>query len=368
MNIAKIDSNFNIADLPNEPIVWTAMEDADKISIHGLLFDNGEYRRMPKSVSSSITPSVDYLSTHSAGARLTFKTNSPFIAIKGKIKDVSLMCNMALFGVYGFAVYEGDFYRGTILPKDLGGEDTTIQPSRIDFAKNERFVDFAGFKTVSEGDKIIRINLPLYTSVAEVSIGIKEGSYIEAYSPYKDAPPIVFYGSSITQGACASRAGLEYSSQVAEEMGYDSINLGFAGNCKGEKALAEYISTIESSLFVLEYDHNATVEHLKNTHFAFYEILRNVNKNTPILFISRPSTDYFPDAKIRSDIIKESYQTARAQGDNHVFFIDGEEFYGEENRTLCTADTCHPNDVGFTRMAKVIIKYLKGNEVLKCQK
>jgi len=174
---------------------------------------------------------------------------------------------------------------------------------------------------------------------------------------YRNIAPILYYGASIDQGGCASRPDCSYPAMLSKWNDIDFINLGFSGNCKGEPLVAEYLTDIDCSLFFMAYDGNApTVEYLEQTHFPFYEIYRRARKDVPIVFMSVPCFDNFPDAEKRREVLRNSFVKAREQGDKNVYFIDGETLFGCEDRDFCTVDCLHPNDLGFYRIAKVIQK------------
>ena len=123
--------------------------------------------------------------------------------------------------------------------------------------------------------------------------------------------------------------------------------------------MAEYIAALDCSVIVLDYDHNApTVDHLRNTHYPFYETIRKVQPNTPIILISKPDLNPEVDAPRRA-VIYDTYKRAKKQGDKKIWFIDGEKLFGKHNRDACTVDGCHPNDLGFYRMAETICPTLK---------
>ena len=69
--------------------------------------------------------------------------------------------------------------------------------------------------------------------------------------------------------------------------------------------------------------------------------------------------DFSQDAVARREVIRRTFINAVAVGDRNVYFLDGEKFFGEEDRELCTIDTVHPNDLGFYRMAKTILPVMK---------
>jgi len=127
----------------------------------------------------------------------------------------------------------------------------------------------------------------------------------------------------------------------------------------GEPVIAEWMATLPMSVFVCDYDHNApNTDHLKATHYPFYEIIRKKNPDVPYIMITRP--DYwtyetkFEHILQRRDIIMASYLRARESGDKNVYFIDGLSFFSTDHPYECSVDGVHPNDYGFVKMAQVI--------------
>ena len=113
-------------------------------------------------------------------------------------------------------------------------------------------------------------------------------------------------------------------------------------------------------------DKSKNVEHLKETHYPLYETIRKVHKDTPIVFISKPDfkmccyyVTKIEENAMRRQVIIDSYERAKANGDNNVYFIDGETLFMDDDFDSCTVDSCHPNDLGFFRMAQVIYPVLK---------
>ena len=182
---------------------------------------------------------------------------------------------------------------------------------------------------------------------------------------HKVEAPILFYGSSITQGGCASRPGNTYSSMLCRAVDAEQINLGFSGSGRGEEAIAEAIAGLELSAFIMDYDHNAlSAEHLRATHGPFFHIIRAAQPELPVIMMSacdiRPSVARDPESELplRRDIIRRTFLRAVGGGDRNVYFIDGESLFGREMHDACTVDGCHPNDLGFFRMYKRILPTL----------
>ena len=234
-----------------------------------------------------------------------------------------------------------------------------------DFNRSTEFV-FGEISYLENEGKDSNINLffPLYGGVSKLYIGIKQGSVIKKAKKYRYEAPIVFYGSSITQGGCASRPGNDYVGLISNLLNCNVENFGFSGNGKGEQVVAEYIAGLKMSAFVLDYDHNApTVEYLENTHFAFYETVRKKNKDLPIIMITRPTPMtcelHREDMKKRYAVIYNSYLRAKSEGDENVYFLDGRKLIKEDKYLSNTVDGSHPNDIGFYNIAKGLARMLR---------
>ena len=207
------------------------------------------------------------------------------------------------------------------------------------------------FKT----EKEVVVNLPHHAEVTKVEIGVRIGSKLSLPTEYRHSKPIVYYGSSITHGFCASRPGTTYEAIISRKYDTDYINLGFSGSARGEQSVADYISTLDMSGFVLDYDYNAPDhEFLNETHYNFYETVRKANPNLPIILVSKP--DFYMDytSNMRRAVIMKTFSTARFNGDNNIYYVDGASFFTEDYVGDYTVDTVHPTDRGFGQMAKNI--------------
>jgi lysophospholipase L1-like esterase len=263
------------------------------------------------------------------------------------------MSSMAQTGMSGFTLYVGAVYHGTFVP-----------PAPVPAGKDKGYDGIINFPDKRRRE--ITVYFPLYNGVDEVYLGLEEGALVLTAGEYTCKKPIVFYGSSITQGCCASRPGNSYDAIVCRNLDSDYINAGLSGQCRAETAMAEYLSTIDARVFVYDYDYNAPdAEYLRKTHYRFYQRYRKKKKNVPVIMISRPG--YYGEAlslnnvenSIRRDIITESYNKGVAGGDGNLYFIDGGTFFRKKNADCCTVDGIHPNDLGFMRMAETVTPLMK---------
>lgn len=319
--------------------------DAQKepFSLHGLMVqEDGAFRRMPWEIAEKVSPKVYALSSHTSGGRLRFVTDSERLALRVGFERFDARSILSLQASLGFDVYvEQDgkevFFRSVLPPFD---------------AKN----GYENSIPLPEGEKQITLYFPLYNDVKSLFVGLSRGATLKKAAPYERATPILFYGSSITQGACASRPGISYVARIARNLKSDFINLGFAGACKGEKVMADYLATIPSSVFVLDYDHNSpNPEFLNETHYGVYKTYREKHPDTPIVLVTRPASDPTnPAVRGRRSVVMETYLKALSEDDRKILFVDGFELLDDEERMDCTVDGTHPNDYGFYRMAKII--------------
>ena len=349
MEIEKIDPNFIKRECDQLTDKACYCIPCEKFDLYGVLYDEDlhQFVRMDHIFANNVSEKVGYLATQTSGGRLRFSTDSSEIGISVTYPLLHPMSNMALTGSCGFALLEktGDIYKTVAMFRP--------QP-------NERN-GYTGEVTIKQkGIHEYILFFPLYNSISELKIFLEADANLYESQKYRDIAPILYYGASIDQGACASRPDCSYPAMLSKWNDIDYINLGFSGNCKGEPAMAEYLSNIDCSLFFMAYDGNVSVEHLRKTHYKFYEIYRRARKEVPIVFMSVPCFDNYPNTEERRQILRQSYMKARGQGDDNVYFIDGETLFGPEDREICTVEGIHPNDLGFYRIAKVINElYLK---------
>lgn len=305
--------------------------------VYGLT-GNG-YCRVPDCVLERMSKDLVGLAWQTSGGRIRFRTDSDELHVKMEVLNEPSMPHMPSSGSSGLDFFEG-----------VGTDMRYIATRQPACGQKELEAEIA----LSKGEKTVTVYLPLYNGVRSLQCGIAQGASLSAPPPYSREKPMVFYGSSITQGGCASRTSNSYCAMLARHFESDFINLGFSGNAKGELFMAEYIAGLEMSCFVLDYDHNAPdAAHLRETHLPFLQTILERQPKLPVLMLSRPDTKGSPAGNERRDIVRESYLWAKQRGFN-VFFIDGAELFGNRDRDCCTVDGCHPNDLGFYRMAQTV--------------
>lgn len=336
--LAHYDSNLTVNPYPDLPnLIFRDCREAP-FSLHGLLSPNDErpyYHRLPMKTAKSTSDAVVYLSSHTAGGRVRFRTDSPYIAIRAALHNIERHNHASITGVAGFDLYCDNLFLNSYSPAlDVGEQFDSLLPT------DGNMHDYI-------------IHFPLYSGCKALLIGLDRDAAIEAPTPYAHSKPILYYGSSITQGACASRPGMAYENILSRRLNCDHINLGFSGNAKGESAVADYIGEQDIAAFVFDYDYNApTPEYLAQTHDAFYRRIRNAAPTLPVLMLTRPFPIGTEESMRRSDVIKKTYESALKRGER-VAFLDSADYlthFGGDH----TVDAVHPTDLGFWIMAEQI--------------
>ncbi|MNI19594.1 hypothetical protein D3C73_730340 [compost metagenome] len=214
-------------------------------------------------------------------------------------------------------------------------------------------------KEVNEDRPIrnITLNFPLYQGVEEVWIGVDHGSQVTPPSAYENDKKIILYGTSITQGGCATRPGMAYPNIISRRINQEFINMGFSGSGRGEPELAHILAEIaDPACLILDYEANCgSVESLQETLPEFIRIYRDQHPLVPILVVSQIvyAEEAFHNSLLRlsrKQVQIDTVERYRQAGDNHIHFFDGSLLLGEHAHE-CTVDGVHPTDLGFLNMA-----------------
>jgi len=355
-----VDENMLTADNKKDGITWYKVNAVD-MDLYGVDTNSGNDEalscRIPFEIASKVNNGVADMNGFGAGVRLRFGTDSTTISIRAEYGRQWEPTCMSLCAIHGFDLYKcqddrTEIFRHMYRPANDGFDRKVLA--------NDSYV-----VKKDTGLTYYTLNFPLYSEVTNLYIGLDEGSKFTRGMKYKNELPVVFYGSSITHGAAASRPGNIYEAFIAQKYNMNFVNLGFAGSARAEDTMTEYLASRKMCMFVSDYDFNApNVEHLNNTHYKMYETIRAKNPDIPYVMISRPNFFHCVEEAVkRRDVVIASYKKALANGDKNVYFIDGETLLQGEYMESCTVEGTHPTDVGFMRMANVI--GTKINEILK---
>ena len=307
------------------------------------------YRRMPVHPPYPLSDGVEALANNTAGGQLRFQTDSTRLALPVTLAGPADMDHMPASGQCAFDCYLGAPLNQRYLSTGRYDHHQTSYETRL-------------YELAGHASRCVTLNFPLYMGVDDLLVGLDEAADVLAPPPYDSDGRIIVYGTSITQGGCAARAGMCFTNILSRRINREFINLGFSGSGRGEPEVARTIATIERpALFVLDYEGNSGgIEPLRKTFPEFIRILRDAHPDTPILAISRTrfaNEHVDPNAQgerlERRDFQRKTIDDLRASGDANVHFLDGSDLLGDRFDE-CTVDGVHPTDLGFMRMADAI--------------
>lgn len=315
------------------------------------------FRRIP--FEPFVSDRVDTLAWNTSGLQLQFKSDSKRVVVKAKLSSGNLMNHMPQTGSSGFDLYVGG-----------PGSWRLIQASRYELHATDFTAEL--FTRKEPGMREFLINFPLYNGVEELWIGLEENCTILPPSPWSCDKPAVVYGTSITQGGCASHPGGSWTNILSRRHNAEFYNFGFSGNAKGEPAIAEILASIpEPRCFILDYEANAGNAGMKNTLKNFLDILRSKYPEVPIMLISlapfsRAMVAFgagddgdlvCPSNRESRDFQRAEVERRQAAGDRNIQFVNGMELLGTD-WDECMMDGRHFNDLGFYRFAENLNKYI----------
>lgn len=341
----ELDRNFKInTNIQRDGLRFYDAE-SDPFRIYGVFREGDRFRRMPEKIARSVSEGVAWFHSNTAGGRVRFVTDSPYVAISARMDKIVQMPHFAFTGSSGFDLYtdagQGQQYERSFIPP-LDMKDGY-----------ESMIDFSGGRK----KRIITINFPPYCDVKKLWVGLEEGAVLKRSPDYAHEEPIIYYGSSITHGACTSRPGNTYQAIISRRTDSNYVNLGFGGNAKGELAMAEYLASLKMRALVLNYDYNApTVEHLMKTHEAMFRCVRNAQPDIPIIITTRPRFRLTEEEQARFAVARRTYENAICNADCNVYFAPGNELIPESMEEIATVDACHPNDCGAMCIANALEK------------
>ena len=331
-----------------DPELTWSLADAAPLELGGFPWyaEDGVFRRLPVHPPEPLPEGVEGLANSTAGGTLRLRTDSRRLALRVELAGRANMDHMPATGQCGFDLYVG-----------APGAERFARVVRYDHTQIDYEVEL--FSQPERAWRDLTLHFPLYQGVRRLEIGLEPGAELAAPAPRRITTPLVFYGTSITQGGCAARPGMAYPAILARRLQAECLNLGFSGNGRGEPEVARALALLPAcALFVLDYDANCPdAEHLSRTLPVFIEILRQRHRDTPILVVSRirsATEAWNPDAaagrETRAAAQQQVVQRLGAAGDKRLFFLDGADLLGD-GYDECTVDGSHPTDLGFLRMA-----------------
>lgn len=309
------------------------------------------YERLPDSLENISRKPLWELGRNSAGLAIRFRSNSTCIAAKWEVLLNRSMNHMTPTGIKGIDLYcmqDGKWvFAGSGRPQGKVNEATIV-------------------KNMLPQEREYLLYLSLYDGVTSLAIGVDSLAAIN--QPAIDSPvrrkPIVFYGTSILQGGCASRPGMAHTNILERWLNRECINLGFSGNALLDLEIAQVAAGVDASMFVLDFLPNATVEQMKERADKFYSIIRSKHSDTPILFVEDPifthsrfDMNVGKEIKNKNETLHAIFRSLKKRGEKNIYLLSSKDIIGHDGEA--TVDGVHFTDLGFMRYAEVLYPVLK---------
>jgi hypothetical protein len=337
--------------IEGSPLRWY---DAKDLGIEGRGWSdvNEFYDRLPKKAEATVPKSVWGLSKDSAGMLVRFRARTPSISVFWALRKPNLaMPHMPATGVSGVDLYG----------RNEAGQWRWIANGRPT-AQNQRM---ALASELPPGEREYLLYLPLYNGVSDVQIGVPADAVVtRSESPAAKKKPMVFYGTSIMQGACASRPGIAHASILGRRLDRPVINLGFSGSGKMEIALAELLAELDPAVYVIDCLPNVDAKQVEERTEPLVAALRKAHPTTPIMLVedrTYSDVEWNATKRKRNDTSRAAYKAAYDRmlksGVTGLTYVEGEQLLREDRED--TVDSSHPTDLGFMRHADVLEPILR---------
>lgn len=337
---------------PGEPkLEW---HDITKWGVEGRAFGDEPrtrwFDRFPSAAEGKVTKAVWDLSRHSAGMMVRFKTDATTIWADYTLRSERIaLANMTAIGASGIDLYA----------RDNSGKWRWVGVTRPD----KKVVRQQIISGLAPGLREYAAYLPLYNGVENLSIGVPPEAKFEPLAP-RDAKPIVFYGTSITHGASASRPGMAHPAILGRRFDRPVINLGFSGNGKMDAAVGEFLVKIDAAVYVIDCLPNMGAKDVREKCIPLVKQLRAARPDTPIVLVEdrRNTNSWITPERDKHHTenhaaLRESFAALQKEGVRKLYYLPGDDLMGRDSEAA--TDGSHPSDLGFVRHADLFEPVLR---------
>lgn len=307
------------------------------------------FDRLPARARGVVPAAVWDLSRYSAGMYVEFESDANELSVRYELLKGDLaMAHMPATGVSGLDLYarDGQHWRWVAV-----------------FAPGEKRCEGALVRGLDAGTRAYRLYLPLYNGVETLEIGVAEGERLTPLARGAERP-VVFYGTSIVHGACASRPGMAWPSILGRRLGVPTINLGFSGSGKMEPEVTALLAELDAAAYVIDCAPNMNEEQISARTIPLVERLRAARPDAPILLVEDRR---YGHAWIRGEgrakneqnaaALSAAYADLTARGVRHLAYVPASALLGDEPEETMT-DGSHPSDYGMSLYARAMLPVL----------
>lgn len=356
-----------VATLPSAGMVFgqdqatdtaTAWHDVREWGVEGRGWPETEtekyFDRLPKRAEGIVRDAVWNLSRHSAGMLTRFRTDAAEIWVDYQVSSASIaMPHMPATGVSGIDLYATDD-QGTWRWLSVTRPTSQTTKTKLIEGLDSQLRDYTAY-------------LPLYNGTEYLKIGVPSGARFEPIAPRQEKP-LVFYGTSITHGACASRPGMPHPAILGRRFGRPIINLGFSGNGKMEAEVGQFLCELDPAVYVIDCLPNMVEDEIAARAEPLVRQLRAARPEAPILLVEDRTYANAPFLRSRRErhagsrrALRAAYRRLVDSGVERLGYLEGDLLLGDDRDD--TTDGSHPSDLGFYRQADAIENSLRSLKI-----
>jgi lysophospholipase L1-like esterase len=324
--------------------------DAKEFAIIGRFHEGDGYCRLPEEYKEQVRSDLWELSKNTAGVAIRFRTNASTIIARWKVLNNTVMGHMAPTGIKGVDLYA-----------KVNGSWQFVNVGIPQGQENQFTLLLNGKEEYRE----YMLYLPLYDGIEALSLGVNREASISKPKETSliSRRPVVYYGTSIAQGACASRPGLAYTNMLSRKLNRAFINLGFSGNGEIEMPLGRVMASIDAALYVIDCNHNTDAEIIYPRTLALVRFLKERKPDTPILLVEGFPYEHgyfnnqvFPEIEQKRKALYKAYLSLIESGFQEIYYRKAAGEIGLDHEG--TVDGIHPNDIGMARLAESMFPQL----------
>lgn len=332
--------------------------DCSKLAVVGRYHAENNYHRLPQRYEKLVRPAVWELAVQSTGIGIRFRSNASTMYIKWTLLTGDKFPHMALTGIAGLDLYtlqDGEWrFIQTARPRD-----TTSQ--------------YLMFENKNAEEREYLLNLPLYDGVKSVFIGVNPAASVNLpkASNLLNKKPVVYYGSSIAQGASATRPGMAFTNLLSRWMNRAFINLGFSGEGTYDEPIGQAMCDVDAALYVVDCNPNSELSYITERAVKLVKQLKKCRPQVPVLLVEnfiytddatmpentmleRGADGYLTHKKWRA--LLSAFEQLKQEGITGVYYHRGYDLIGHDSEG--TVDGSHPNDLGMYRIAQDLLPHL----------
>ena len=332
-----------------DQLKWT---DARELGVLGQGWTDTDrpYDRFPKHMQAQISEALWVRSRNASGLRLHVTTDSPVLAADWNvINDPIYGDKMGMSVVSGLDLYvrhEGRWHWRAMTWPD------THEPTR-------KFL----FQEMLPGEHEYILYFPPLNDLEYLALGVAPDAKLQP-APALPGKPILFYGTSIVHGGCASRSGMTYPAILGRRFDRNFYNLGFGGQGRMEIEVARLLAELDPAVYVIDPLPNLQPDEVAERAEPFIRTLRDAHPDTPIVLVENVTyadTIFIPERAKRiagnNAAFRNAYDKLLDEGMTGLTWVPGGDLLGHDDEA--TVDGVHPTDLGFMRMADVLEPVLK---------